>query len=279
MLRRPATPTAALPAPPDIRAMNAIALGVFALAACVLVAAGAAWVARRPFFSFAGVRLEGDLQRNSVATVRANALPHLAGNFFSLDLQRARAAFEQVPWVRHAVVHRIWPNRLVVKLEEHQPVALWTGNESTDRLVNSHGEVFEANVGDVEDDGLPEFQGPDGSSAQVLQMYRRLKPVFATLDADVTVLALSGRGSWKATLDSGAEIELGRGTEDEVAARTARFVRTLPQVLQKFHAPLEGADLRHGDAYAVKLKGVAVAAAASAVPRNAVQQPAAAAGH
>jgi cell division protein FtsQ len=261
--------------PPDVRAMNLIAAGVFVLAAATSLAAAAGWVARRPFFSFAGVRLEGDLQRNSVSTVRANALPHLAGNFFTMDLQRARAAFEQVPWVRHAIVHRIWPNRLVVKLEEHQPVALWSGDDASDRLVNDHGEVFEANVGDVEDDGLPVFQGPDGSSAQVWSMYRRIKPLLAPLDADIGTLALSGRGSWRVELDGGATLELGRGTEDEVVARTARFVRTLPQVTDKYHAPLESADLRHADGYAVKLKGVAVAPAASAVPRNAVQQPAA----
>ena len=262
LLRQPATPNAA-PAsavPVDVRLMNAIAVAVFALALVALVAAGFAWVARRPAFQFSDVRLEGDLQRNSVTTVRANAMPHLAGNFFTMDLGHTRAAFEQVPWVRHAVVRRVWPNKLVVALEEHQPVALWEGDENSDKMVNSHGEVFEANVGDVEDDSLPQFAGPEGTSAQVLEMYRRLQPMFAQIDAEVTALRLSGRGSWKVDLDDGAAIELGRGTQDEVTERTTRFIRTLPQVLHKFNAPLESADLRHAEGYAVKLKGLSVAA-------------------
>ena len=260
LLRQPATPDNA-PAgalPVDVRLMNAIAGVVFALALATLVAAGLAWAARRPQFQFGDVRLEGDLQRNSVTTVRANAMPHLVGNFFTMDLARTRAAFEQVPWVRRAVVRRVWPNRLVVALEEHQPVALWEGDESSDKMVNSHGEVFEANVGDVEDDSLPQFAGPDGTSAQVLDMYRRLQPLFAGLDTEATALRLSGRGSWKVDLDDGAAIELGRGTQDEVVERTMRFIRTLPQVLEKFHAPLETADLRHAEGYAVKLKGLSV---------------------
>ena len=260
LLRQPATPDNA-PAgalPVDVRLMNAIAVVVFALAVVALVAAGFAWVARRPAFQFGDVRLEGDLQRNSVTTVRANAMPHLAGNFFTMDLGRTRAAFEQVPWVRHAVVRRVWPNRLVVALEEHQPVALWEGDENSDKMVNSHGEVFEANVGDVEDDSLPQFAGPEGTSSQVLAMYRRLQPMFAGIDAEMTTLKLSGRGSWRVELDNGASIELGRGTQDEVAERTTRFIRTLPQVLNKFHAPLENADLRHAEGYAVKLKGLSV---------------------
>ncbi len=139
-------------------------------------------------------------------------------------------------------------------------MALWEGDENSDKMVNSHGEVFEANVGDVEDDSLPQFAGPDGTSAQVLDMYRRLQPVFAAMDVEVNALRLSGRGSWKVDLDDGASVELGRGTQDEVVERSTRFVRTLPQVLQKFHAPLESADLRHAEGYAVKLKGLSIAA-------------------
>jgi cell division protein FtsQ len=273
MLLRPApAPSGTVPAaspalPIDVRAMNAIALLVLALAATVLVAAGASWVARRPFFSFRVIELEGDLQRNSLTTVRANALSHLAGNYFTMDLARARAAFEKVPWVRRAVVQRVWPDTLVVTLEEHQPVALWSRDEDSDTMVNSHGEVFEANVGDVEDEGLPQFAGPGGTSAEVLQMYRRLEPLVQPLDAGVSALTLSGRGSWRVELDDGAAIELGRGTPDEVGERTARFVRTLPEVLHRFHAPLESADLRHAEGYAVKLKGVTIAADAK-TPRQ-----------
>jgi len=274
LLRQPATPNDA-PAdalPVDVRLMNAIAVLVFALALLALAAAALAWAARRPQFQFGDVRLEGDLQRNSVTTVRANAMPHLAGTFFTMDLAHTRAAFEQVPWVRHAVVRRVWPDRLVVSLEEHQPVALWLGDENSDKMVNSHGEVFEANVGDVEDDSLPQFAGPDGTSAQVLEMYRRLQPLFANLDAEVTSLRLSGRGSWKVDLDDGASVELGRGTPDEVVERTTRFIRTVPQLLHKFKAPLESADLRHAEGYAVKLKGLSVNADAKQPQQPSSQQ-------
>ena len=274
LLRQPATATAA-PAsalPVDVRLMNAIAAIVFALTLVAMVGEALRWAARRPQFQFSDVRLEGDLQRNSVTTIRANAMPHLAGNFFTMDLARTRTAFEQVPWVRHAVVRRVWPDKLVVALEEHQPVALWQGDESSDKMVNSHGEVFEANVGDVEDDSLPQFAGPDGSSPQVLEMYRRLQPLFASMETEVTALRLSGRGSWKVDLDDGATIELGRGTPDEVVERTTRFIRTLPQVLHKFDAPLESADLRHAEGYAVKLKGLSVAADAKQPPQASGKQ-------
>jgi cell division protein FtsQ len=260
-------PLAALPA--DVRLMNVVASGVFVLAGMALVAAGALWLTRAPLFTLKSIQLEGELARNGVNTVRANAMPALAGNFFSLNLQRARAAFESVPWVRKAVVRRVWPNRLAVRLEEHRPAAVWRNEgDGNERLVNSFGEVFDANLGDVEDDALPVFTGPDAaSSAAMLAMYRRLAPVFARLEMNVQALQLSGRGSWRAELDSGATIELGRGTEDEVLARTERFVRTLTQATARYpQQPLQSADLRHADGYALKLRGVTTGAAPKNTP-------------
>jgi cell division protein FtsQ len=254
--------------PLDVRLMNAVSGAVFALAALTLLAAGVLWLARSPAFPVRAIRLEGELQRNSASTVRANALPALAGTFYSLDLKRARRAFEAVPWVRQAVVRRVWPDRLAVRLEEHRPVALWRGEDGNERLVNSFGEVFEANVGDVEDEGLPELAGPEGSSAEMLAMLRRLQPVFERMRREVVRLSLSGRGSWRVELDGETVVELGRGSADEVLARTERFSRTLTQVTGHFRSPLLAADLRHPEGYAVRLRGVTTTAAPAAPGSN-----------
>lgn len=248
--------TARLELPADVRLARASANLLLAIAGVTLLAAAAMALTRLPFFAIRGIALDGDLTRNSVSTVRANALPKLTGGFFTVDLQRARLAFESVPWVRRAVVSRRWPNRLAVRLEEHKPAALWVGEDGSERLVNTHGEVFDANVGDVEDDGLPSLRGPAGSSAHVLTMHRALVPLFLRLEAGVDALTLSHRGSWRVELDTGAEVELGRGEDAEVLARAERFIRTVSQVTGRYQRPLEYADLRHGDGYAVRLKGV-----------------------
>ncbi|MBS0447993.1 MAG: cell division protein FtsQ/DivIB [Proteobacteria bacterium] len=241
--------------PGDIRLMNATANVLMALGVAGLVAMAAVWLARQPIFALKGVLIEGDVARNSISTIRANAAPHLSGTFLTLDLATARRAFESVPWVREAQVRRVWPNRIAVKLVEYQPVALW--GHDADKLVDRHGDVFEANIGDVEDDNLPTLDGPDGSAPHMLAMRALLAPVFEPLGGGrIDTLELSGRGSWHATLDNGAEIEIGRGTDDEVVARSRRFVGTLTQVTSHFQRPLESADLRHRDGYAVRLKGI-----------------------
>ena len=259
----------ATPLPADIRLMNATAVLLASLGALAIAGMTVLWAVRQPVFAVQGIHIDGDLMHNSVLTIRANAAPRLAGNFFTMDLAAGRRAFEAVPWVRHAVVMRVWPNRLAVRLEEHRAAALWAGtDDSGDKLVNSFGEVFEANLGDVEDENLPTLRGPAGSSVALLAMLGRLKPVFGGLDLRIDTLELSGRGSWRAELDSGAEVALGRGTDDEVLARTQAFVSTLTQVTQHYQRPLESADLRHVQGYAVRLKGIATSVDASAKPNK-----------
>jgi cell division septal protein FtsQ len=101
--------------------------------------------------------------------------------------------------VRHAVVQRVWPGKLAVRLEEHQPAALWLGTDGNDRLVISLGEVFEATIGDVEDDALPRLRGPEGSAAAMLAMpdLARMSLYFYSffvklLISDILIIRLNG---------------------------------------------------------------------------------------
>lgn len=259
---RPTAPALPVALPGDVRLMNSVASGLYAAAAVALLLVGLLWLARSPWFAIRSIQVEGELLRINAETLRVSAAPRLSGNFFSADLAKARAAFESVPWVRRATVRRVWPDRLVVRIEEHRAAALWQGDERDDRLVNVQGEVFTANVGDVEEEALPGFSGPEGTASAVLALYRRLLPVLRGRDMDIEQLHQSTRGSWRVLLDSGATLELGRGNEDEVLARTQRFVRTLPEVTQRYRAPLEYADLRHADGYAVRLRGVTTTFAA-----------------
>jgi cell division protein FtsQ len=263
--RKPATARIVLP-PLDARLMNAVAAVIIAGVLLALAWQAVKWATRSPVFTVRAIQLDAALDKASLAGVRATALPRLSGNFFSIDLEAARAAFEQVPWVRRAVVRRVWPNRLVVTLEEHEAAALWQGEgQRTERLVNAQGEVFAAPLRDVAQQELPTLAGPaDAQSAQMLAMLRRLGDSLAPIEQKVELLRLSSRGSWQAELAGGAKLEMGRGADDEVLARVDRLARTLAGVNARFGSTpraLVAADLRHPDGYALRLAGITTAAA------------------
>ncbi|MEY2803035.1 MAG: hypothetical protein RL657_371 [Pseudomonadota bacterium] len=244
--------------PVDVRLMHSLAsalmLGVLAFALYAL----ASWVARLPLFALSGITITGEVQHTNSVTLKANVTPKLSGSFFTVDLQQTRQIFQQLPWVRRAVVEREFPNRLRVHLEEHQPVAYW-GPAGDERLINTHGEIFEPNLGELDDDNLPRLIGPDNQSALVLQAYQLLRKPYQDFGLSIAQIELTPRGSWRTRSDQGAIIELGRGSPAEIKRRFELFAMTFAEASQRWGRrlnALELADLRHENGYALRLRGV-----------------------
>jgi cell division protein FtsQ len=252
-----------LPTPLDVKLMNITAYALMLGFVVLLVGTVTVWAAGHKVFALRGITVTGDVSHSNAVSLRANVAHRLSGTFFTLDIRAARQAFESVSWVRNAQVHRDFPNRLKVNLEEHQAVAYW-GRESDSALVNSYGEVFEANVGELDQDGLPRLLGPTGSAAKVLVMQQTLQPHFAALNLNIEQLEMTAHGGWRVRLDTDGLIELGSGTTAQVLTRTDRFLKTLTQVVARYgRTPeaLETADLRHEDGYAIRLRGVSTLSA------------------
>lgn len=248
----------AMPMPMDIRLMNFTA-NLLVVGVVLLGLGGWAWwLLRHPMFEIQSISVQGEVNRNNAVTFKANVMPQLNGNFFTLNLETARRAFEAVPWVRSAVIHREFPNRLRAVLQEQNPKALW-GEEGANTMVNEQGQVFEASVDDVDVENLPRMKGPDGLSADVVKMYHYLRPIYQAVGMDIDQLELTPRGSWRVLTSTGATMELGRGGQAEIGANLQVFFKTLSQVTARYGrtpTSLAGADLRHKDGYALRLRGV-----------------------
>ena len=244
--------------PVDVRIMQWTSLTLFALAFLLCISSGIVWLLRHPAFAIQGIHVKGNVTHSNVVTLRANVLPQLSGNFFTLNLLQARQAFEQIPWIRSALVRREFPNRLSVTLDEFQPVAQW-GFEGDGKFLSVEGAVFEVNADDVDSDNLPLLKGPESQAKAVLDMYKFLKPLLAKMDMRLDKLELSQRGSWSAQLESGANLELGHGTQQDIGERLQLFFKTLTQVASRYgrtSTSLLSADLRYENGYALRLRGV-----------------------
>ncbi len=247
-----------MPLPADVRFMNMATALLLALFVMLALGSWAWWLIRHPGFALQAITVQGEVSRNNTFAFRTHVLPKLEGNFFTIDLAKARQAFEAVPWVRAAVVHRDFPNRLRAVLLEHRPMALW-GDEDAGTLINEQGQVFEASLDDADAERLPRMKGPAAESKTVAGMYLALSPRFEALDMQIDLLELTPRGSWRVQTRHGAQIELGRGSRTEVLQRLNMFLTTLKQVTVRYGrgvSALAGADLRHKDAYALRLHGV-----------------------
>ncbi len=232
----------------DTRQMNALAATLAAITAVCLAWVAVAWVVRQPWFAFREVVVTTPLERASAAHLEAVIREELAGTFFTMDLDRAREALAQVPWVRSVALRRQWPHRLEVAVAEHEPLARW--NDSA--LVSTRGEVFAAQSAAE----LPRFEGPDGRAGDVAARYRAWSDALRPLALTLSHLRLSPRGGWQigATGPAGPlTIDLPREDPD---ARLARFVaahgRTLG-ALARAGTRVEAVDLRYRNGFAARI--------------------------
>lgn len=242
--------------PLDVRLMGWAANALLVVFVVLGLGSAGLWVARHPAWTVRGITVQGDVAHQNAVTFRAQLASRLSGSFLTLDLQQVKQLFEDVPWVRQAVVQRTFPNRLTVTLQEHQAVAWW-GESGGTELVNQQGEVFEATPDEPAAEGWPELVGPPGQSQQVHALYLQLSPLFKPLDHEVQRLELNSRGSWKLKLDNGTQIELGRGDADELLRRAQTYASSVTQLTQRYSGrDVESADLRYPNGYAVRLRGV-----------------------
>jgi len=234
----------------DARQMNAISAVLALFAAVALLWGGISWALRQPAFAFRDVVIVTPPERASPAHLEAAVREELTGTFFTMNLDRARGAFARVPWVRNVALRRQWPQRLEVTIEEHIPLARWNEAE----LVNTQGEVFAADYNDV----LPQFDGPDGTSAQVAGRYGEWKETLSQLGLALDGVRLSPRGGWRLAARTAAgplAIELGR---EDPTARLQHFAtaygRTI-DTLARSGTRIEHVDLRYRNGFAATVPG------------------------
>jgi cell division protein FtsQ len=223
------------------RLLTAIANTLYALAGVLVAYAVGVAIVRLPIFPIRELEVGGQITHTTHDQVQEIVARELKGNFFTLNLEQSRAAFEKLPWVRKANVRRQWPDRLQVELEEQVAVARWRDSA----LVNNYAEVFQA----ASNEALPVFVGPDGTAPELYRRYQAFAGTLGILGKRPKEIVLSDRGAWRLTLDDGQILELGREQMDE---RLQRYVAAYPRTLAQLPAMRLRIDLRYPNGFTVR---------------------------
>jgi cell division protein FtsQ len=219
--------------------LRSISNALFGLSLALLLYGAVRYVLRLPVFSLRAVQLDTVPQHVPTELLEKVVHEQIGGNFFTVDLEKTRQAFEKLPWVRQVSVRRAFPWSLEVGLEEQIPLATWNGRQ----LVNTHGEVFDG----ISTQPLPAFIGQPDTSVQVTQMYEALNAELQPLKQQVAQISLSPRYAWQVKLDNGMVLELGR---EEMQQRLARFVSVYPYSLGAAPQKTSHVDLRYRNGFA-----------------------------
>ncbi len=190
------------------------------------------------------LRINDGLQQVDTARLRETVLPHAQQGFFAVRLADAQRDVARLPWVAAADVRKRWPDVLEVRIDEHRPFARW----GDDRLLSDKGQLFSTDGIDVPA-RMPRLLGPDTRVQDVVALYNESKELFRPTGLEVASVTLDQRGSWSLTLSNGIDVVVG---SQEARLRLARFARMLPRLLDNRVQPLERADLRYTNGFALR---------------------------
>ena len=191
----------------------------------------------------AKVSVQGELGYVSREAVQQRIAPFVEQSFFQVDLNAMRHQLEQMPWIAHVEVRRVWPDQVMVRLDEQLPIARWGG----EALLNNKGQAF------APDDlsryeHLPHLYGPKRAQQRVMQQYQMLSQMLRPLGFSISRLELRERGSWFLTTNQGIELLLGR---DQVVEKMRRFTAIYQKALEQESEKIARIDLRYANGLAV----------------------------
>ena len=192
------------------------------------------------------VRTEGVFQYLSREELQTTLMPLVTASIFEADVQLIQGTVMQLPWVKQAVVERVWPDTIDIKVQERKAYARW-GERS---LLTENGELFTpAKVDQFL--SLIQVTGPREQEAKTLEIMKGVKTALEDQALEIAEFNINDREAWRIRLDSGLEILLGRTGQ---LKKLQRFLGTIAILGPDKLAAMALVDLRYPNGFAVSWK-------------------------
>ena len=195
-------------------------------------------------FPINNVTVRGDFAKKDQDGLQKLLQPLVKDSFFKIDLNAINRRLQQLLWVEHAEVKRIWPGQIKVHVQAKKAVARRNDKE----FLNAYGEKFNREE-DENDSKLPQFKGADDDTILILAKYQRMNAILMPLKLKVASIVVNSSESWCIMLDNSVVLQLGA---ENILEKLSRFVREYNKVLKYRSLPLHSVDLRYEHGIAVK---------------------------
>lgn len=194
----------------------------------------------------ANVSIQGDFKYASQVHVEALVAEKLSNTFLELDIMALKSHLEKHPWIDRAVVARQWPDTLLIKITEQQPIARWNNQG----FLNLRGEIVNLS-NKTELNHLPLLKADDRYTERVMQQYVLMAKLLNEYNFAPLVLELDNTLAWSLTIAPAVSIKLGR---DDSIEKLRRLMRVLQHDLNHHAAHIEAVDMRYKQGFAISWK-------------------------
>ena len=237
----------------------------FGLLLVSMLSFGLYWMRDRlyhsPRFDVAITEINGlqNISQNQVL-VKISELQQPGRNLMRLDLDRLRRSLELIPWVKTVVVRRVLPDKLMIDIEEREPVAFARVAHET-LLIDGEGILLENNPENLSQPDFPVILGMEsGYGPEVLRrnrqrivLYQRLMRSLnrggAGLSRDLSEVHLQDPGNVSVILNEDTVlVYLGR---DGFQEKFRRYLAASKELKKKYRN-LDSVDLRYRDQVVIR---------------------------
>jgi len=202
-----------------------------------------AWLEKPTTMPIKHVRIEGALNYITHDEISQSLSQLVQTGYFAMDADAIIKNVTAIEWVEKARVRRVWPDMMVLSLQEQQPVAVW--NETA--LLNPQGEVFQP-VFDAALLKLPHLSGITSDSKKLLAEQEKIDRSIESIGVSIKRLALAEHGSWSAVMSNGVKIKAGNQRPDQKISKSLMLLASLDGDLIEH---IELIDLRYPNGMAV----------------------------
>nr|MBV6629244.1 FtsQ-type POTRA domain-containing protein [Oceanococcus sp. HetDA_MAG_MS8] len=188
------------------------------------------------------LELYGELERTPASQLHQALLPELQRGFFAARPEEVAAIAQSLPWVATTQQEYLWPNRLALAVEEHEPVA---NLRSGGVLLRDGSSIAQPAVA-----GLPMVAAAPQRRDRVAAALRYVRERCAPCEVQAMTLHPGQQLGLTLGWDTATiAVELGRPDWDQALERLVQLA--LP-ALQPELDRVAAIDLRHRHAFAVR---------------------------
>ncbi len=225
---------------------KSIALTVLVIAPLALVVGIYQWIQDPQNLTITSVEVKGDLNILDKEQLQPVIEPFTKTNLYLLDQKSLETAIESNPWVHSASMTKIWPDKLIVKIFEQNPVAFWGDKE----MLAENGEIIKASL-PKEKGNLPLLYSPNDKGRNMATGFLKIRKWMKDFPLKMVEFKEDRRGSWQIKLENGMTVKIGREHQEK---RLRRFMVGYDHGLKQVINNVKTVDLRYTNGFAVKWK-------------------------
>jgi len=227
------------------------------------------WLNKPGNFPFKKVELINKLQYQDSKQLQTAIVKAANNGFFSLDIAQLRMQLLQdLPWVKSVSIRKIWPDKLLLNIIEHQPAARWStlgkaeGSKTGTPLLSQDGVVFSPVLTAAQKlkfKRMVLLTGNSRNTTKVLIDCIHINKQLQLLDLAMQQCGMNKRRSWELkmllkTADKpldGIAIKIGK---EKIMAHLGRFIEVFSGQLKPYLNSVAVVDLRYASGFSVRWK-------------------------